>query len=131
MAHDPERAASVLTHLKSLGVSLALDDFGTGYSSLSALSSYPLDIVKIDRSFIQRVADDPAAARMFAAVLGVARAAELQAVAEGIEQGPQLRLLLRLGCEYGQGFMFAEPVGAQELLEVLREKRKPSSAAAA
>jgi diguanylate cyclase (GGDEF)-like protein len=131
MAHDPDRAGSVLSHLKSLGVSLALDDFGTGYSSLSALSSYPLDIVKIDRAFIQRVADDPAAARMFAAVLGVARAAELQAVAEGVEEAPQLRLLLRLGCEYGQGFMFAAPLGAQELLEVLRAKHKPSSAAAA
>jgi diguanylate cyclase (GGDEF)-like protein len=131
MAHDPERAAMVLADLKSLGVSLALDDFGTGYSSLSALSSYPLDIVKIDRSFIQRIAEDPAAARMFAAVLGVARAAELQAVAEGVEQAPQLRLLLRLGCEFGQGFMFARPVEPEELLEVLRGGRGSSSAAAA
>jgi diguanylate cyclase (GGDEF)-like protein len=120
MAHDPERVALALEQLKSLGVALALDDFGTGYSSLSALSSYPLDIVKIDRSFINRVADDPGAARMFAAVLGVARAAELDAVAEGIEQPPQLQLLRRLGCEYGQGFMFARPVGPDELLEVLR-----------
>jgi EAL domain-containing protein (putative c-di-GMP-specific phosphodiesterase class I) len=131
MAHDPERAAMVLADLKSLGVSLALDDFGTGYSSLSALSSYPLDIVKIDRSFIQRIAEDPAAARMFAAVLGVARAAELQAVAEGVEQAPQLRLLLRLGCEFGQGFMFARPVEPEELLEVRRGGRGSSSAAAA
>jgi EAL domain-containing protein (putative c-di-GMP-specific phosphodiesterase class I) len=135
MAHDPERVALALDQLKSLGVSLALDDFGTGYSSLSALSSYPLDIVKIDRSFINRVADDPAAARMFAAVLGVARAAELHAVAEGVEQPPQLQLLRRLGCEYGQGFMFARPVGPEELLEVLRASARgelnPGRAAAA
>ncbi len=120
MAQDPEHAARVLGGLKALGVQLALDDFGTGYSSLSALSSYPLDVVKIDQSFIHRVAEDPAAARMFAAVLGVARAAELNAVAEGVEQIPQLRLLRRLGCEYGQGYIFARPVGAQELLEILR-----------
>jgi diguanylate cyclase (GGDEF)-like protein/PAS domain S-box-containing protein len=131
MMADAELAATRLHELRALGAHIALDDFGTGYSSLSALSSYPLDIVKIDRAFIQRVADDPAAARMFAAVLGVARAAELQAVAEGVEEAPQLRLLLRLGCEYGQGFMFAAPLGAQELLEVLRAKHKPSSAAAA
>jgi diguanylate cyclase (GGDEF)-like protein len=119
MAQDPERAAEALGDLKRLGVKLALDDFGTGYSSLSALSSYPLDLVKIDRSFISRVAEDPAAARMFAAVLGVARAAELQAVAEGVEAPPQLRLLRRLGCEFGQGFIFAHPVRAEEVLELL------------
>ena len=130
MAHEPTRAAEVLDQLKALGVSLALDDFGTGYSSLSALSSYPLDIVKIDRSFIQRVGEDPAAARMFAAVLGVARAAELQAVAEGIEQPPQLRLLRRLGCEYGQGFMFARPSDGDGLLEVLQASAHGPAAAA-
>jgi EAL domain-containing protein (putative c-di-GMP-specific phosphodiesterase class I) len=120
MAQDPERAAEALRELKALGVQLALDDFGTGYSSLSALSSYPLDLVKIDRSFIQRVAEDPGAARMFAAVLGVARAAELHAVAEGVEELPQLRLLRRLGCEVGQGFIFARPVDGEALVEVLR-----------
>jgi diguanylate cyclase (GGDEF)-like protein len=135
MAHDPAGVALALDQLKGLGVALALDDFGTGYSSLSALSSYPLDIVKIDRSFINRVADDPAAARMFAAVLGVARAAELHAVAEGVEEPPQLQLLRRLGCEYGQGFMFARPVGPEQLLEVLRASARgelnPGRAAAA
>ncbi len=133
IAHDPDRAAAVLDRLKALGVSLALDDFGTGYSSLSALSTYPLDVVKIDRSFIHRVGEDAAAARMFAAVLGVARAAELEAVAEGVEQPPQLRLLRRLGCEYGQGYMFARPLEAAGLIEVLRGGAfgEPSPAAAA
>jgi diguanylate cyclase len=119
MAHEPERATLALNALKRLGVRLALDDFGTGYSSLSALSTYPLDIVKIDQSFIQRVGEDSAAARMFAAVLGVARAAELHAVAEGVEQSPQLQLLRRLGCEYGQGYIFARPVGAREFIEIV------------
>ncbi len=119
MAGDPEGAVAALRDLKALGVALALDDFGTGYSSLSALSSYPLDYVKIDRSFIQRVAEDAGASRMFAAVLGVARAAELQAVAEGIEQERQLHLVRRLGCEFGQGFVFARPLSAEGLLERL------------
>jgi len=123
MAHDPEGAVAALFALKALGVRLALDDFGTGYSSLSALSSYPLDLVKIDRSFIKRVGEDAGAARMFAAVLGVARAAELDAMAEGIEEVPQLGLLRRLGCELGQGFMFSRPVPAEELVEMLREGR--------
>jgi diguanylate cyclase (GGDEF)-like protein len=121
MAQDPERATLALHELKGLGVLLALDDFGTGYSSLSALSTYPLDVVKIDRSFIRRVGEDRAAARMFAAVLGVARAAELQAVAEGVEHPPQLRLLRRLGCEFGQGFIFARPVAADEFAGIVRD----------
>jgi diguanylate cyclase (GGDEF)-like protein len=120
MAQDPERAAEVLQRLKALGVRLALDDFGTGYSSLSALASYPLDAVKIDSAFIRSVGEDPAAARMFAAVLGVARAAELEAVAEGVEQPPQLGLLRRLGCEVAQGFIFARPLPPDELLETLQ-----------
>jgi len=120
MAADPDGVAAALRGLHELGVMLALDDFGTGYSSLSALATYPLDIVKIDRSFIQGVSTDPVAARMFAAVLGVARAAELHAVAEGVEEEPQLRLLRRLGCEYGQGFIFARPVSASQLVGVLR-----------
>jgi diguanylate cyclase (GGDEF)-like protein len=119
MAGDPEGAVAALRDLKALGVLLALDDFGTGYSSLSALSTYPLDYVKIDRSFIQRVAEDASASRMFAAVLGVARAAELQAVAEGIEQEHQLHLVRRLGCEFGQGFVFARPLSAEQLVERL------------
>jgi diguanylate cyclase (GGDEF)-like protein len=119
MAAEPERAASALRELSALGVTLALDDFGTGYSSLSALAAYPLNVVKIDRSFIERVCEDPGAARMFAAVLGVARAAELHAVAEGVEHEPQVQLLRRLGCEYGQGYVFARPATADELVALL------------
>ena len=121
MAQDPDHAVEMLRKLKALGVRLALDDFGTGYSSLSALASYPLDVVKIDRVFIQRVGQDASAARMFAAVLGVARAAELEVVAEGVEQPPQLGLLRRLGCEIGQGFIFARPLAAEELVAILEE----------
>jgi diguanylate cyclase (GGDEF)-like protein len=116
VAQDPVVAAKALEDLKGLGVSLALDDFGTGYSSLSALSSYPVDMVKIDRSFIAGLDGDVAAARMFEAVLGVVRAAELQSVAEGVETEPQLAWLKRVGCDAAQGFLFGAPAQAEEVL---------------
>ena len=124
-AKDALRVATVLDELKQLGVTLALDDFGTGYSSLSALSTYPLDIVKIDRSFVGSVNGDAAASRMLGAVLGVARAAELQAIAEGIETTEQLQLLQRLGCERGQGLLFARPAPADEALRWLDASNDP------
>jgi diguanylate cyclase (GGDEF)-like protein len=114
IAHDTAGAARQLAQLKELGVTLALDDFGTGYSSLSVLRGYPIDVVKIDRSFIANAASDPDAARFFAAVVGVIRAAGLQAVAEGIETPEQLELVTEMRCELGQGFLFAAPTGATE-----------------
>jgi diguanylate cyclase (GGDEF)-like protein len=116
VAEDPASLVTVLDGLKGLGVTLALDDFGTGYSSLSALSSYPVDMIKVDRSFIDGVSVDPAAARMYEAVLGVVRAAQLRAVAEGVETQPQLEFLKRLGCEAAQGFVFARPATGREIL---------------
>jgi diguanylate cyclase len=116
VAQDPAGAAMALQELKGLGVSLALDDFGTGYSSLSALSSYPVDMVKIDRSFIAGLDGDAAAARMFEAVLGVVRAAELQSVAEGVETEPQLTWLKSVGCDAAQGFFLAPPAAADEVV---------------
>jgi len=112
---EPVRAAAVLEGLKRLGVRLSLDDFGTGYSSLSALSAYPFDVVKFDRSVTQSADADAKASRILGAVLGVARAAELKAVAEGIETGSQLQVVRDLGCDGGQGFLFAPPAPADEL----------------
>jgi len=116
VAQDPRGAASALHELKAMGVLLALDDFGTGYSSLSALTSYPVDIVKIDRSFVARVAEEGSAARMFEAVLGVVRAADLRAVAEGVENEQQLTLLRSVGCDAAQGFLFAPPAPAEQFV---------------
>jgi EAL domain-containing protein (putative c-di-GMP-specific phosphodiesterase class I) len=109
VARDPVGADAVLRELKALGVKIALDDFGTGYSSLSALTRYPLDVVKIDASFIGQALRNPASARMFVAILGLVSAAELEAVVEGVEDERQLRLLRRSGCESAQGFLFARP----------------------
>ena len=112
---EPVRAGAVLEGLERLGVRLCLDDFGTGSSSLSALSRFPFDVVKLDHSLTHAAATDPKAARVLGAVLGVARAAELKAVAEGIETATQLEVVRDLGCDGGQGFLLAAPAPADEL----------------
>ena len=122
VAQDLAGANAVLAGLKRLGVRIALDDFGVGYSSLSALSAYPLDIVKIDRSFIEQASRDQASARMFVAILGLVQAAELEAVVEGIEEPWQLDLLRRVRCPTAQGFLFARP-GPEE--SSFRSSRRP------
>jgi diguanylate cyclase (GGDEF)-like protein len=119
VAQDPGRAGAVLGELKRLGVRIALDDFGTGYSSLSALSRYPVDIVKIDRSFISQASTDIAARRMFVAILALVRAAGLDAVVEGVEVPAQLELLRRAGCHAAQGYLFARPAPEDVMLPML------------
>jgi diguanylate cyclase (GGDEF)-like protein len=112
---EPTRAGAVLEGLKRLGVRLCLDDFGTGSSSLTALSRYPFDVVKLDRSTNRPAYAEPKAARMLRAMLGVAQAAELGVIAEGIETTPDLETARGLGFDGAQGFVFAAPVPADEL----------------
>jgi EAL domain-containing protein (putative c-di-GMP-specific phosphodiesterase class I) len=105
-------------------VRLCLDDFGAGRSSLSALSRYPFDVVKLDRSITRSAATDPRAARVLGAVLGVARAAELKAVAEGVETPSELEAVRGLGCDGGQGFLFAAPAPADEVAAWLASRNE-------
>jgi diguanylate cyclase (GGDEF)-like protein/PAS domain S-box-containing protein len=98
-----------LAALRALGVRLALDDFGTGYSSLAHLHRFPLDILKIDRSFTAALGDDHQGASIAGAIVSLAQALDLATVAEGIEDTAQQRRLERLGCTYGQGFLFSRP----------------------
>jgi len=101
--------ARELVELSDIGVRIALDDFGTGYSSLSLLRQFPVDLVKIDRSFIEPVLTDPSAFAIVKAVLSMCRDMGLPTVAEGIETEQQLDLLRRLGCSNGQGYLFGRP----------------------
>ncbi len=115
---DMDLTVERLQRLKDLGVRLAIDDFGTGYSSLNYLRQFPVDIVKIDRSFVDGIATDGEQRALVAMVIDLARVLGLQQVAEGIERTDQLAELRSLGCGYGQGFLFSRPVdlAALELL---------------
>ncbi|MEA2545354.1 MAG: hypothetical protein QOI09_627, partial [Chloroflexota bacterium] len=108
-----------LDALRGLGCHLAIDDFGTGYSSLSYLERFPIDILKIDRSF---VSDGPTGGSAIArAIVDLGRTLDLEVIAEGIEQPEQARWLADLGCRYGQGYLFARPVGAAAIEALLAE----------
>jgi diguanylate cyclase (GGDEF)-like protein/PAS domain S-box-containing protein len=110
----------VLHELRGLGVRLAIDDFGTGYSSLAYLVKLPVQLLKIDRSFITRLDDDANNATLVRSILELARDLRLQTVAEGIEQAHLAEELHRLGCDKGQGFYFSRPLTAADLEAVLR-----------
>jgi diguanylate cyclase (GGDEF)-like protein/PAS domain S-box-containing protein len=116
---DSKATADVLNELKDIGVRLALDDFGTGYSSLSYLKRFPIDALKIDRSFIHDIATDADDASIVNAVIGMGNNLRMGVVAEGVETREQLEILQRQGCPQGQGFYFSPPVSALEVGHLL------------
>ncbi|MGC5040020.1 aminotransferase class I/II-fold pyridoxal phosphate-dependent enzyme [Streptomyces sp. DT190] len=121
LLHRDDRLQTVLHTLKELGVHIAVDDFGTGFSSLRYLRDFPIDVLKIDKSFIDDIARD---AQQVALVEGIVRIADtlgLQVIAEGIEDTAQRDLLAGMGCRFGQGFLFARPMTVEQTAHVLRE----------
>ena len=104
-----------LTALKELGLRLSVDDFGTGYSSFSYLKHFPLDALKIDRSFVREIASDPDDAAITTAIIAMGHALGLKVVAEGVETEAQRRFLADHGCPEVQGFLLARPMPAGEL----------------
>jgi predicted signal transduction protein with EAL and GGDEF domain len=120
---DPERAAEILNELKAIGVRLSLDDFGTGYSSLSYLRRFPIDTLKIDRSFIFDIETNPGSMEIVQAIVTLAHNLRMQVVAEGPETAGQLQLLRELRCEYAQGFYYSKPVDHPEALQLLLKNR--------
>ena len=107
---------------KKLGTSIALDDFGTGFSSLSYLASFPIDTLKIDRSFVCAMGGDPRSLKIVRAINQLAHGIGLDVVAEGIEHDHQRRELARMGCEMGQGFLFSAAVPFEEAVERARQR---------
>jgi len=116
---DSARVVEVFTELRSRGVRLALDDFGTGYSSLSYLRRLPVDVVKVDRTFITDIGHDPAAAAVVAAITQLAHVLGLSVTAEGVETAAQQADLADIGCESAQGFVFSVPLPAQGISDLL------------
>jgi diguanylate cyclase (GGDEF)-like protein/PAS domain S-box-containing protein len=121
MMPDPEAAIDLMHQLKELGINIALDDFGTGYSSLSYLHRFPLDSLKIDRSFVSRIMEDDEIVRT---IITLGRNLGLKIIAEGVETIEQLVKLQELGCEFAQGFYFSVPIDAQEATNLLAAKHR-------
>jgi diguanylate cyclase (GGDEF)-like protein len=128
LMHDTEATIDRLAALKALGVRLAVDDFGTGYSSLRYLSRFPIDLLKMAKPFVDGVGTEQGAA-LARTIVDLGASLGLEIIAEGIEQGVQLAQLRRLGCEYGQGFLFARPLTVDQV-DALRESLLADSAAA-
>jgi diguanylate cyclase (GGDEF)-like protein/PAS domain S-box-containing protein len=127
MMQDMALSNERLTQLKQLGVQLAVDDFGTGYSSLNYIRRFPVDILKVDKSFVDGVNEGGEESALTAAIIDLAGILNLRPVAEGIERADQLEKLLELGCELGQGFYFSKPLTLEGVLELLRARRDLAS----
>ena len=116
---DALGAQALLRELRGLGLSLALDDFGTGYSSLTYLRAFPIDILKIDKSFVHAIGAEPQDTAIVAAVIALANKLGLSIVAEGVENREQLAVLLDLHCPYLQGYLFSRPRPIDEAADLV------------
>ena len=116
---DPECAAEILQALHMLGVRTAIDDFGTGYSSLSYLKRFPLDVLKIDQTFVRDLVRDSGDAAIVEASISLAQKLGLEVVAEGVETAEQLQFLHDRGCDLVQGYYLSRPVPKADLMELL------------
>jgi EAL domain-containing protein (putative c-di-GMP-specific phosphodiesterase class I) len=129
---DNETVLDILRQLKALGARLAIDDFGTGYSSLSYLHRFPVDILKIDRSFVERLSHASDNAELARTIVRLGQSLQLVTVAEGVEDSAQFLALRRMGCDVGQGYYFGRPMESEEIGRLLREDlpapaRKPAT----
>ena len=119
MVDDPESARARLRELKALGVRISMDDFGTGYSSLASLQDLPLDILKIDKLFVDHIAEDPRRTAFAQAIIRMGKTLGLGLIAEGVETADQAERLQSLGCRFAQGFYFSRPVPADQIQRML------------
>ncbi len=124
MMEDLEAVIARLRELKALGVWIAVDDFGTGYSSLSYLQRFPLDILKVDRSFVSATSTDNGQSVVLETIVALGKMLGLQTVAEGIELPEQLERLQALACDQGQGYYFARPLGPEAVEALLQRDRE-------
>jgi EAL domain-containing protein (putative c-di-GMP-specific phosphodiesterase class I) len=136
LMRDAESAVGALTALRGLGVHLSVDDFGSGYSSLAYLQQLPVEALKIDRTFVDRVGTDDGSSAIVDAIVSLARALKLKTVAEGIETRDQLRHVRATGVDVGQGYLFGRPqpadtFGDHPVRAVVPQKRKAISPASA
>ncbi len=124
LMENPEEHSRLLSPLKAMGVRIAIDDFGTGYSSLTYLKHFPLDVLKIDQSFVRNIGSDSGDAAIVSAVIALAHSMGLDVIAEGVETAGQLHFLREKGCRKFQGYLFSHPLPEGELTAMLNERRR-------
>ncbi len=120
---NTDEAAETLRKLNDMGLEISIDDFGTGYSSLSYLKRFPIDKLKIDRSFVQDIATDPDDAAIVTAIIALAHSLQMKVIAEGVEEAAQLAFLSRQGCDQYQGYYFSKPLPAAEVVTKLQRRK--------
>jgi EAL domain-containing protein (putative c-di-GMP-specific phosphodiesterase class I) len=121
---DPAAAEKILLELRKTGARIALDDFGTGYSSLSYLHRFPIDLLKIDRSFVHDMSQNRKSVEIVRAIVDLAKNFHLQIVGEGVESDQEIGLLSGIGCDFGQGYFFSKPMPFDKALEYVRDSVK-------
>ena len=122
---DNENVLDILRRIRGLGARLAIDDFGTGYSSLSYLHRFPVDMLKIDRSFVERLSHASDNAELARTIVRLGQSLQLVTVAEGVEDSAQFLALRRMGCDVGQGFYFGKPMESEEISRLLGDDIAP------
>jgi EAL domain-containing protein (putative c-di-GMP-specific phosphodiesterase class I) len=130
LVRDDEAALAILHQLRKIGIRIALDDFGTGYSSLSYLQRFPFDKIKIDRCFVNDIAEPDGSSSIVQAVVNIAADRHMTTTAEGVETRQQQELLRALGCSEMQGYLFSPPRPAAEIRQLLFSHRERSAAVA-
>jgi EAL domain-containing protein (putative c-di-GMP-specific phosphodiesterase class I) len=121
LIEDSASVTATLDDLKKIGVRLAIDDFGTGYSSMNYVSRFPIDVLKIDKSFVSSMASSPTSTALVAAMVQLANSLGIVAIAEGVEEPEQVDVLRRLGCRLGQGYLWSVPVPASRVEHLIVE----------
>ncbi|RDV27293.1 diguanylate cyclase [Lysinibacillus capsici] len=121
MTMNIDQMTQLLHELKALGIQIAVDDFGTGYSSLSYLKEFPIDCLKIDRTFVRNVPHNPNDEALVSMIISMAKHLRLKVVAEGIEEVEQLSFLIDGGCDYIQGYLFSKPISPQQITETYKD----------
>lgn len=117
---DVDMALQQMNQLRALGIRIAMDDFGTGYSSLSYIQQFPFTVLKLDQSFVMKIDGDPVVQEIVASVVRIAKAKNVETLAEGVETPEQARQLCSMGCGYGQGFLYGKPMTAEDMEVTIR-----------
>lgn len=118
---QPDQVRDILLKLKAQDIKLSLDDFGTGYSSLCYLTNLPIDILKIDRSFVKLITETEQKPLVIDAIVSLAKGLELEVIAEGVEHPYQVTRLRELGCDYAQGYYFSQPLSIEQVDALLAQ----------